>query len=129
MAKPQIITNIETLNSDVNTIEATIKTIPYDTNKTTNFTLSLADAGELITITNATANITATIPTNASVSFPIGTEIVLARMGIGNVSITNAVGVTLVSSDSKRAINKQYETASLVKYAENSWILVGSLKT
>ena len=52
----------------------------------TSYTLVLSDEGKLVTLTSATA-VTLTIPTNASVAFPIGTQIDLSQDGAGAVTV------------------------------------------
>lgn len=94
----------------------------------TAYTLQLGDNGKILEFTG-TGAVTITVPTNASVGFPIGTQIVLFRYTNKEVAITNAVGVTIRSSEGKLRINKQYELATLAKIDTDEWFLVGSLKT
>lgn len=94
--------------------------------KSASFTLALTDNYDLLKCVSA-STITVTIPTNATVAFPVGSEIVIARYGAGAVTFSPASGVTLYSSDSKKSINKQYEFATLKKIATDEWVLLGSL--
>lgn len=91
-------------------------------------TLALSDEAKVLNCTNASA-ITITIPTNASVAFPTGTEIAIIRSGAGTVAIAPASGVTLNSKESKRNIDGQYASCALKKIATNTWVLVGALTT
>ncbi|KKL81470.1 hypothetical protein LCGC14_1994450, partial [marine sediment metagenome] len=59
----------------------------------TTYTLVLTDDGKLVTMNNASAN-TLTIPTDASVAFPIGTRIDVMMIGVGVTTVTGDTGVT-----------------------------------
>ena len=96
--------------------------------KTTNYTLTLTDAGKTITITSAD-NKWVTIPANSSVSFPVGTRMDIIRLGNGEVYINPDTGVTLNSKEGNKCISTQYSGATLVKLDTNTWILVGDLKS
>lgn len=93
----------------------------------TSYTLVLADAGRLVEMNNASAN-TLTIPTDASVAFPVGTKIDIVQTGAGETIIAPASGVTLNSDGNKRKINVQWAGASLLKRGTNTWVLIGALK-
>jgi hypothetical protein len=91
----------------------------------TTYTLVLTDAGKMVTLTNASA-ITLTIPTNASVAFPVNTRIDILQYGAGQVTVGGA-GVTLNSSGSRKKLTGQYSGASLWKKATDTWVLIGDI--
>lgn len=91
----------------------------------TSYTLVLSDAGKLITLNNA-ASITLTIPTNASVAFPLNTRIDLIQYGAGQVTVGGA-GVTIRSSGSKLKLTGQYSGATLWKKGTDEWVLIGDI--
>ena len=91
------------------------------------YTTVLADDGKLITVSNASAN-TLTIPPNSSVAYGIGTQINIAQLGAGTVTITAGAGVTLNSAGSKLKTDAQYAVATCVKTDTNTWFVVGNLK-
>lgn len=91
-------------------------------------TLVIGDNGKTLACSSG-STITITVPPNSAVPFELGATIVLSRDGTGDVTVAAGSGVTIVSSDSKKSINKQYETAALIKKATDTWQLVGSLKT
>jgi len=91
------------------------------------YTTVLADDGKLITVSNASAN-TLTIPPNSSVAYGIGTQINIAQLGAGTVTITAGAGVTLNSDGAKLKLNAQYAVATCVKTDTNTWFVVGNLK-
>ena len=93
----------------------------------TTYTLVLTDRSKLVTLDNAAA-IAVTIPTNASVAFPIGTQIDLCQIGAGKVTF-NGAGVTINSKDNLLSIGAQWVAVSLFKTAEDTWLLIGNLTT
>ena len=92
------------------------------------YTLIIGDRGKEIQMTNAAA-ITLTIPTNAAVNFPVGTQIILVQYGAGTVTVVPAGGVTLNSASGMTDLYEQYSSAALIKQDNvNEWLLVGDLK-
>jgi len=89
-------------------------------------TLALIDANTWHYCNSASA-IVITVPANSSVGFQVGTEVVLARGGVGAVSIAAAVGVTIYSHNSLLNIANQYQEVRLKKVGTDEWILVGDL--
>jgi hypothetical protein len=96
--------------------------------KATSYTLVLGDAYELIEMEVSSAN-TLTIPTNASVPFPLGTQILVSQLGTGQTTITPAVGVTIRSSGGKTKTAAQYSMCTLIKRGTNEWYLAGDITT
>lgn len=97
-----------------------------------NYTLVLADAGKHIYSANTGAQ-TITIPTNASVAFPIGTLITVVNFGTNAITFSVAgVSVYQNGSTSATATPKISPGTSLqlLKTDTNSWnILLGALST
>ena len=98
----------------------------------TTYTFVLQDANnELITANNASAQ-TYSIPTNASVAFPIGCQINIIQIGAGQVTI-NAVtsGTTTVLSTGATAaapkLRAQYSVATLIKAGTDLWYVTGDI--
>lgn len=98
----------------------------------TTYTFALTDSNNtLVTASNASAQ-TYSIPTNASVAFPIGSQINIIAIGAGQVTI-NAVtsGTTTVSSNGATAtapkLRVQYSSATLIKVATDTWYVVGDI--
>jgi hypothetical protein len=94
------------------------------------YTLVLTDAGKYIEMNNAGAN-TLTVPLNASVAFPIGTEITVIQTGAGATTIAPAGGVTVnyysPTTSATRILKSQWAGASLIKRATDTWVLIGNL--
>lgn len=111
----------------LNAFEAGLnETIPLNAQTGTTYTLAAGDAGELVTLANASA-ITLTVPTNASVAFAIGTQITITQAGAGQVTVAGAVGVTVNAADSATKLRTQWSAATLIKTNTNSWILIGDI--
>jgi hypothetical protein len=92
------------------------------------YTLLLTDAHNYVEMEVSSANVL-TIPTNATVAFPIGTEIRVTQLGTGQTTITPAAGVTLRSESSKNKTVGQYSVATLFKRGLNEWYLFGDITT
>lgn len=91
----------------------------------TTYTLVLADRGKLVTCSN-TGAITVTIPTNASVAFPVGSQVDVAVMNTGMVTFVGASGVT-VNGTPSLVTRARYSAVTLIKVATNQWLTVGDL--
>lgn len=87
-------------------------------------TLALADAWNYICPANSSA-ITLTVPTNASVAFPIGTEITIRAAGTANVTIAAASGVTILAPANGTLVLSSRMTAVLKQRLANTWDLIG----
>ncbi len=97
----------------------------------TTYTLALSDRGQIVTMSNASAN-TLTIPTNASVDFDPGTVITIIQIGAGVTTVTASSTVTLngvASPSTGGAINNQYGGVSIVQLSANTWVMSGDVGT
>jgi hypothetical protein len=109
----------------LNAFEAGLnETIPLNGQTGTTYTLNINDAGQLVTLTNAAA-IALTVPTNATAPFAVGTQITLTQGGAGKVTVAGAVGVTVNAADGYLSLRTQWSSATIIKTATNSWILIG----
>lgn len=94
--------------------------------KTAAYTTLASDDGQLITVTSSsTANVTL-----AAGLYNVGSQITVARMGTGTVSIVGDTGVTVVSTGataSAPALRVQYSTATAIMLSSNSWLVVGDI--
>jgi hypothetical protein len=93
---------------------------------TASATLALTDAGKLVIMNVGSAN-NVTVPPNADVVFPIGTQIVIVQEGSGQTSFVAGSGVTIISDTSKLKITSRYCGATLIKKSTNTWFLIGNL--
>jgi len=94
----------------------------------TNYTLTLADAGALVTMNNAAPSIV-TIPSDTDVVFPIGSTVRVAQLGAGAVTLAAGYGVTILSETNYLTPAAQYVALFLTKLSANTWLLSGQLTT
>ena len=90
------------------------------------YTLVLADKDKLVEISNASAN-TLTVPPNASVAYPVGTQITILQTGAGATTITPGAAVT-VNATPGLILRAQWSSVTLIKRAENTWVALGDLR-
>jgi hypothetical protein len=94
--------------------------------KTAAYTTIASDDGKLITVTSSsTANITL-----AAGIYNVGSQITVARMGTGAVSIVGDTGVTVVSTGvtaSAPILRATYSTATAVMLSSNNWLVMGDI--
>lgn len=96
------------------------------------YTLVAGDAAETLLVSNAASAGTLNIPTNASVPFPIGTQINLIQTGSGQITIqattpaTTTINSTGATSTAPR-LRVQNSSATLLKTATDTWYVVGDI--
>ena len=90
----------------------------------TAYTAVLTDDHKIITMSNAAAN-TLTVPTNASVAFPVGAKLSIWMAGAGVTTITGDTGVTINGVSAGSGDLAQYGACSIVKTATDTWLAVG----
>ena len=112
--------NVNSITEGVNDIAFGV----FNAQTGTTYTLALTDVAKVVSLTNA-ASITLTIPTNASVAFPTGTQILLYQGGAGQVTVGGA-GVTIRSQGTKLKLYGQYAVAGLLKVGTDEWVLFGN---
>jgi hypothetical protein len=86
----------------------------------TTYTLAAADFTKLVTLSNASP-VAVTLPLEATVPWPAGTQLRLLNLGAGLVTVAGAVGVTINGSPLTLA---QYKHGTLVKTGTNIWTFV-----
>ena len=91
----------------------------------TSYTLALTDVDRMVLFTNA-GSISISIPTNASVAFPIGSTINCCQYGAGQITINASGGVTLAATPGTKT-RAQYSAFSLIKVGTDSWLAFGDL--
>jgi hypothetical protein len=91
--------------------------------QTVSYTLVLGDASKLVEINNASAN-NLTVPLNSSVAFTVGTQISLLQTGAGQMTVVPTGGVTINATPGLK-LRAQWSSATLIKRATDTWVLVG----
>jgi len=111
------------------TLTSPIINLGVTTDTSTGYTTVLSDNGKLITLSNASA-ITATIPPNASVAYPVGAQLNFVQLGAGQVTFTQGAGVTIVSTGTTASAPKtraQYSSATAIQVSANNWLVAGDI--
>jgi hypothetical protein len=93
--------------------------------QTASYTLVLADKDKVVEMGVGSAN-NLTVPLNSSVAFPIGTQITLVQTGSGQTTVVATGGVTINGTPGLK-LRAQWAGATLIKRAENTWVVVGDL--
>lgn len=114
------------VKSDASGLEWASQSVLSVTTQTDSYTLALADAGTCVLMNKATAN-DLTVPPNSSVAFATGTVIEVHQYGAGQTTIVAGSGVTLRAAVGLK-IADQYGSVSLLKIAEDEWLVVGQLE-
>jgi hypothetical protein len=99
--------------------------------ETASYTAVLANNSQIVTMDNASANIFS-IPTNASVAFPIGTQINVLQIGAGQTTIQAVTsGTTSILSTGATAaapkLRVRYSAATCVKAGTDLWYVFGDI--
>lgn len=91
--------------------------------QSSSYTLVIGDIGKLIEV-NSTSPTTITIPLDASVNFPTGSQITILQTNSGQVTIGGSVTLNATPGLKLRA---QWSSASIIKRAADTWVAVGDL--
>ena len=79
-------------------------------------------------LSNSSSSGSLFVPTDASVNFPIGTQVTVVQSGSGQITIlATTPGTTTINSTPGSKLRSQWSSATLVKTAANTWILMGDL--
>jgi len=92
----------------------------------TTYTLAATDAGNLVTLNNASA-ITLTVPQDSAVTIPVGTYVDLMQLGVGQVTVAAGTGATLYVSGVTAKARAQYSRLGVQKISANTWVVFGDL--
>ena len=112
-------------------IDTSFKGVAINAQTGATYTAVLADGlNKIVTMDNASAN-DFKIPTDASVAFPTGTVLNIFVKGAGTTTVSAVTsGTTTISSAGATSTAPTIATkksASCIKIAANSWIVVGSI--
>jgi hypothetical protein len=99
--------------------------------ETASYTAVLANNGQIVTMDNGSAN-TFSIPTNASVAFPVGTQINILQIGAGQTTIQAVTsGTTTIQSTGAAAaapkLRARYSMATAIKAGTDLWYVIGDI--
>jgi hypothetical protein len=89
-----------------------------------------ADDGKLLMLDNSTTAATLYVGTDATCNFAIGTQITIVQKGAiaGQITVTATTpGTTTINATPGKKLRAQWSSATLVKTAANTWVLMGDL--
>jgi len=114
------------------TVNAALQHLAETTTTAAGYTLVLGDDCKVVTVNTAGAN-NLSIPTNASVAFPVGTQIVVINKGAGlwTILAANSGTTTVVSNGATAAqpkLRAQYSACTLWKDATDHWYVFGDIQ-
>lgn len=97
----------------------------------TTYTLASTDQYQVLIIGSNAAAKTFSIPTDATYNFPVGTAVAFLNTGAGSLTI-NAVTpatttITSAGATSASPTIAQYKSASAIKTAANTWVVIGAV--
>ena len=107
---------------------ATLAALPVAINAQTGtaYSFALADAGKVVTLTNANP-VAVTLPPDSEVAWPVGTVLFAGQLGAGAVTLY-APGVTINGVEHGTATSAgQYAPFTLTKVGTDSWWLSGDV--
>lgn len=91
--------------------------------QSSSYTLALLDSYKMIEMSGGGS---LTVPPQSSVNFPIGTAIDIVQTGSSQVTIVAGSGVTVNATPGLK-LRTQWSSATLVKRASDTWLLMGDL--
>lgn len=127
------ITGYPYVTGDVLTANDMNALVQFDikTAQTADYTPVLADGYQTLIPMNKATAVNFTIPTNASVAYPVGTVLTILNIGAGAVTIKAVTsGTTTVLSAGAVAAQPtlaQYKSAACIKTATDTWYVVGAV--
>lgn len=136
-----IISNLAGYDNDGGTVNGTVtleessrpsrrENMPKIVAVTASRNLAITDSLDILEVDTSGGAVTVTIPTNATVAFPIGTVINITLLDAANTAtLTAAGGVDLngVTAGSGTFDGANYDTVSLYKRATDAWVVKGNI--
>jgi hypothetical protein len=113
--------------SDGTQTKAGVPSLTTFVEKTASYTLDTLVHQDSVIEMNSTSPMTFTIPTNATLAWPIGASMDIFQTNTGEVTIDAVVGVTLNRTPGNK-LRTQWSSATILKRGTDSWILYGDLK-
>ena len=124
--------NVVTASSGVrfsdNTVQTTagVPSLTVFVQRTASSTIdNLVLIDEVLEVNSSSAT-TVTIPTNATLAWPVGASMDILQTGTGQVTIAGAVGVTVNATPGLK-LRTQWSSCTIMKRGTDSWIVYGDL--
>jgi hypothetical protein len=91
----------------------------------TTFAPLTSHENKMVTLSNAAA-ITVTLPSNATIGFPIGAEVDFLWLGVGQPTFVAGSGATVNGTPGLK-LRARYSAATAKKVNTNDWVVIGDL--
>lgn len=111
--------------SDGTQVKQGVPSLTTINQQTASYTPVLTDRDKLIEV-NSSSGVTLTIPTDASVAYPVGTSFDVLQTGTGQITIAGASGVTVNATPGLK-LRTQWSSATIFKRASDTWVVYGDL--
>jgi len=118
-------TSLKLLVGDGTTAREYASSTVITNTQTASYTVVIADKDKLVEMNNASAN-NLTVPPNSSVAFAVGAQIRILQIGAGQTTVVAGAGVTINSTPGLK-LRAQWSSATLIKRATDTWVLIGDL--
>jgi hypothetical protein len=126
LATPSSANFASMISDEIGTGNVLLSELPTSA-QSASYTLVLADKAKVVEMSVGSAN-NLTVPLNESVAFPVGTQIHIVQTGSGQTTVVATGGVTINTATTLK-LRAQWSAATLIKRAENTWVLLGDLAT
>lgn len=95
--------------------------------QTASYVLVLSDANDnvIVVMNVATANLV-TVPPNSAVAFPVGAQVEILQLGVGQTTILAGSGVSVFGTSTLK-LSEQYARCVLLKTGTNTWVVAGEM--
>ena len=110
---------LNAFQSQIDSAIESLSELEETSEKNDDHTLELEDKGKVVLMNKSTAA-TLTVPSNASVSFPIGSLVYVYNAASNNVTVAGEGGVTVRNAGTVA----QFKQVTLRKRAANEWVLI-----
>jgi hypothetical protein len=107
--------------------QAGVPSLTTFSEKTANYTLDTLAHKDNVVEMNVSEAATFTVPTNATLAWPIGGSMDIFATGSGEVTIAAAEGVTLRFTPGLK-LRTQWSSATILKKSTDTWFVYGDLK-
>lgn len=108
-----------------------LRRVATNNQSATAYTFALTDEGKVVFYNVDSSAVAYTIPTNATVAFPVGSWIDVYQGSTGAVTVSGAAGVTLRGPDGSSSITlrAQYSKVRITKSSTDTWQWSGDAVT
>jgi len=123
-------TGLYTGTISASNVIGSISAVPIDNTveqKAESFSITTIDKNKVFYCVNTSATVTVTVPLNASQAFPLGSQIHFVRGAAGAVVFQGVSGSVSVNASPGAKLRATWSAATLMKLAENTWVLLGDL--